>query len=112
MDIGINAELTQGVEIQFLNIIGGRLQNHLKLVVVLQAVGIFTVAAVCRTAAGLHIGAVPAFGANGAQESCRVEGSRTYLHVQRLKDDAVVLCPKLLQRQNKPLECRNIRCSL
>ena len=56
---GVDADGAEAVEQQGLAVDGGRFQQHLILVVVLQAVGVFAVAAVGGAAAGLHVGGAP-----------------------------------------------------
>lgn len=70
----------------------------------LQAHGVFTIAAVCRASARLDIGTVPAFWANSAQKSGGVEGACTNLYIQGLDNHAAMVCPKLLQGQNQALK--------
>ena len=59
VELGIDADGVERLEIEVLDVVGRRLQDHLELVVVLQAVGVLAVAAVLRPARGLHIGRVP-----------------------------------------------------
>jgi hypothetical protein len=46
----VEAKFLQRTQVQILNIIGTRLQQDLELVVVLQAIGVFTIATVSGTA--------------------------------------------------------------
>ena len=70
----------------------------------LQPVGVLAVAAVLGPARGLHVGRVPRLGAQRAQGGGRVEGAGAHLHVVGLQDDAALLAPELLQRQDQVLE--------
>jgi hypothetical protein len=97
------------VEIQLLDIVRRRFQHDLKLIVVLQAIRVFAVAAIRRTAAGLHIGGIPSFRSDGAQKSGGVKSARAHLHVQRLQHDTATAGPVLLQGENQPLEGGDIR---
>src|SRR5690606_28961025 len=58
---GVHADAAQRFQVQLLNIGRVRLEHHLELVVVLQAVGVFAVAAVGGPAGRLHVGGVPGF---------------------------------------------------
>src|SRR3546814_6354991 len=55
----INPDFRKAAEIQFLQIGRGWLHDHLILVIMLQAIGIFAIASIGRAAAWLDIGAVP-----------------------------------------------------
>ena len=81
-----------------------RLQDHLELVVVLQPVGVLAVAAVLRPARGLHIGGVPGLRPERAQRGRGMEGAGADLHVVGLQDDAALIRPIALQRQDQALE--------
>ncbi len=104
MDLGIHAQLFQGAQIEFLNVVGGRLDDHLELVVVLQAVRVFTVAAVSRTAGRLHVGAGDGLGAQGAQAGHGVRSTGTHFHIQRLNDGTALAGPIVLQLQDQALK--------
>src|SRR5690554_2442746 len=108
MDRKIDSQPLQGAQVEFLDVVGGRLKYSLELVVVLQAVGVFTIAAISGAAAWLHIGRAPGLGADGAQECTGVEGAGTYLQVQWLHDDTALFGPVLLQGQDQSLECANV----
>ena len=56
----IDADRGQRFQIELLKVRRRRLQDHLELVIVLQPVGVFAVAAVLRPPRRLHIGRVPA----------------------------------------------------
>ena len=62
----VKAQSFERAQIQIQNVGRCRLEHHLVLVVVLQAIGILAITAVFRTAAGLHIGGLPWLWANGA----------------------------------------------
>ncbi len=72
----------------------------------LQTIGVFSVAAVFRSARGLNVGGVPGLGANRAQKSRRMKGTCTNLHIERLQDHATLRGPELLQGQDQILEAR------
>ena len=100
----IDAEAAQRIEVEFLDFHRRRLEDDLKLVVVLQAVRVLTVAAIGRPAGGLDVGHVPRFGAERAQEGRRMEGPGAFFHIVRLLDDTALVGPVVLQGQNQFLE--------
>ena len=65
----INAQTAKRIKIQLLNVFWRRFQDDLKLIVMLQPVGVFAVAAVRRSPAGLHVGGVPALRPDGSEKS-------------------------------------------
>ena len=91
-------------EVEVLDVGRRRLQDHLELVVVLQPVRVLAVAAVLRPARGLHVGGVPRLRPERAQRGRRVEGAGADLHVVGLQDDAALVGPEALQRQDQALE--------
>jgi len=101
---GIDAQAAQAFQIEFLRVGRRRLQQHLILVVMLQAVGVLAVTAILGTARRLHIGGLPRVRAQRAQRGGRVEGAGADLHVVRLEDDAALLGPEVLERQDQLLE--------
>ncbi len=94
---GIEPQGFQAVEIEFLNILGRGLEDHLVLIVVLQAVGVLAVAPVGGPAAGLHIGHVPGLRPQDPQQGGGVEGAGPHLDIVRLLDDTAPLRPEALQ---------------
>jgi hypothetical protein len=64
------------------------LEDHLELVIVLQAVGIFAVATVGRTPGRLDVGDVPGFRPENAQKGGGIEGAGAFFQVVGLLDDA------------------------
>ena len=103
MLFGIDPQLRETFEVEFLDIIRCRLQHDLVLIVMLHAVRIFPVAAVCRTTTGLRIGGPPGFGAERTQEGGRMKGTGSHLHIVRLLNDATPIRPKPAQRKNEVL---------
>ena len=100
----VDTDVAQRIQIQLLDIGRVRLEHHLELIIMLQTVGVLAIAAIGRAAAGLHIGRVPDFRADRAQEGGRVEGACTYLHVVGLQDYAALLRPEGLQGKDQALE--------
>ena len=70
----------------------------------LQPVGVLAIAPVLGPARRLHIGGLPRLGAERAQRRRRVERAGADLHVVGLQDDAALLRPETLQRQDQTLE--------
>ena len=100
----VDADVAQRVQVQLLDVVRVGLQYYLKLVVMLQAVRVLAVAAVSRAAAGLYVGGVPGFRANGAQEGSCVEGAGTHFHVVGLQNHTTPLCPVALQGKDQSLK--------
>ena len=80
-------------EVELLQVGRAGFDQCLKLVVMLQTVGVFPIAPVGRAARGLHIGGGPRVGAKRAQGRGRVERTRTDFHVVGLQDRTALTCP-------------------
>jgi hypothetical protein len=93
----IDPKAVQTIQVDVLDREGGGLHDNLILIVVLQAVGVLTIAAVSWTARWLYICAIPGFGPEDPQEGGGVEGPGPHFSVIRLLDDAPLLIPKTLQ---------------
>jgi len=65
----IQSQCFERTQVQIQNVFRCRLEDDLKLVVVLHAVGIFSVTAILGTTRWLHIRSAPRLGADGAQKS-------------------------------------------
>ncbi len=100
----VQADGLQRTQVEVLHVRRVRLQDHLVLVIVLQAVGVLAVAAVARTARGLDVGRVPRLGTQRAQDGGRVQGPRPHLDVVRLQDHAALGAPIVVERQDEILE--------
>ena len=70
----------------------------------LQAVRVFTVAAVSRPAGRLHVGDIPGLRPQNPQEGSRIEGAGTLFGVVRLLNNAPLFCPVALQGENHILK--------
>ena len=70
----------------------------------LQAIGVFAVAAIGRAAARLHIGEASRLWANRAQKSHGVKGAGAHFHIQWLHNGTALLRPIVLERQNQALK--------
>ena len=102
--LGVDAQFAQGVEIEVLDIGGGGFEGYLKLIVVLQAVGIVAVAAVFGAAAGLDVGGKPRFGAERTQAGGGVGCAGADFHIERLEQGAALGGPVVLQFEDDLLE--------
>src|SRR5690606_27467682 len=60
----VDAQRLQRTDVQVEDFGGRGLEHHLVLVIVLQAIGVFAVAAVLGAARGLHVGRAPGLGAD------------------------------------------------
>ncbi len=108
MNQRIKPQCFQGIQIQFLNIVRRGLQDDLKLIIVLQSVGVFTVAAIGWATAGLNVSGIPGFRADGTKEGRWVKGTGADFHIQRLKHHATVPGPELLQGQDQALKSLDV----
>ena len=91
-------------QVDVLDVRRRRLDDHLVLVVVTEAVGVLAVAPVGRTHRRLHVGGPPGPRVEAAQERGRIEGAGADLGVVRLDDDAASLFPEGLQAGDDLLE--------
>ena len=105
MDQWVDAQREQATEVKILKIGRGGLHDDLKLIVVLQTIGIFAISAVSGAAARLNVGRVPVFGAECAQEGRWMKSAGAHFHVKRLQHYAAVVGPVFLQPQNNVLKC-------
>src|SRR5206468_950830 len=71
----VQADRRQRAEVEILQVVGVRLQDHLVLVIVLQPVGVLAVAPVRRPTRGLYIGGPPRLRPERAQHRRRVSGT-------------------------------------
>src|SRR3984893_18252240 len=69
-----------------------------------QAVGVFTIATVLRTPRWLHVRGAPRLGAERAQEGGGVRRARAHCHVVRLPQRATPRSPMLLKPEDDLLE--------
>ena len=102
----IDAERREAAEIEILAVGRRRLQDDLKLVIMLQPVRVFAIAAVGRAARWLDIGGAPRFRPERAQGGRRVERAGADFDIVGLQDHAALLRPKTLQIQNQGLKAR------
>ncbi len=79
-------------------------KDHLKLVIMLQSIGVFAIAAIVGSARGLDIGGFPRFLSERAQSGSGVEGSGAHFDIVGLEQHTAFLAPKFLQSEDHILE--------
>jgi hypothetical protein len=87
-----------------LNIVRCRLQHDLILIVVLQAIWILAVSSIRRPPTWLRIGCPPGLRTKGSEERGWMKGARPHLQIIGLMDDAALLGPVSMQREDEILE--------
>ncbi len=100
----VDADGIQRAKISIDEVVRRWLKDHLELIVMLQPIGVLTVAAIRRTTAGLDESRIPAVRSERSKRSGRVEGTGSHLEVIRLQYDAAALTPVALERKNDVLE--------
>ena len=95
----IDSDGSKTFEIKILNICRRGFEYHLKLRVLVKAVGIFAVAAICRPAAWLGIDDAIRIGPEHAQESFRVHRSGADFHIVGLLENAIAARPVMFKFQ-------------
>ena len=100
----VDAARLEAVQVQLLHFVGRRLEDHLELVVLEQAVRVLAEAAVGRPPRRLDVGDVPVRRAEHAQERLRVHRAGADLDVERLLQHAAARRPELRQLQDETLK--------
>ena len=91
-------------EVDLLHLVGRRLQDHLELVVLEQAVRVLAEPAVVGPPRRLDVGDVPVARAEHAQERLGVRRAGADLEVERLLDEAAARGPELRELEDEVLE--------
>ena len=104
MPAQINADRLQRAQIEFLNVIRWRLQNHLKLRVLVQAIGILAVATICRSSGRLQICRPVRLWPKHAEKCFGGHGTGADLDVVRLLEHAPIIAPEGLKLEDEFLE--------
>ena len=104
MQLGINADGGERTQILLLQVGRRWLDDDLVLVIVLQAIGIFAVAAILGAARGLHVSCGPRLWPDGTQGGGGMKGAGAYFHVIGLQNHAAFGCPILVQGENQVLK--------
>ena len=94
----------EAVEIDLLHFVGRRLQDHLQLVVLEQAIRVLSEPAIVRPPRRLDVGDIPRRRAEHAQQRFRMRGAGADFEVERLLDQAALRGPEVLQLENQVLE--------
>jgi hypothetical protein len=98
----------EALKVDVLNLIRGRLQNHLELVVFEQAVRVFPEATICRPPRRLNICHVPMTRTEDAQEGLGVHRAGADFDVERLLDEAPLRGPVFRELEDQVLQCHSI----
>jgi hypothetical protein len=93
----VDAKGPQAIEINLLNIKRRGFQNDLILIVMLQAIGIFSVPTIGRATRRFYISHSPWFRAKDPQEGGGMEGPCPDLHVIGLLNNTTLIRPESLQ---------------
>ncbi len=101
---GVDADRLQAAQIELLQVVGVGLQDDLILIVVLQPVGVLSIAPVSRPPRGLNIGRAPRLGAQRAQHGGRMQRTGAHLDVVRLQDHTALLAPIVMESQDQSLK--------
>ena len=100
----VDADGIKTADIEADEVRGAGLQDHLELVIMLQAVRVFAVTTIGRPPARLHITGVPVIGPKAAKRGGGVEGAGPHFQIERLQDYTPLIAPILLEREDHRLE--------
>src|SRR5690606_36663540 len=99
MLVRVDPDGAQRTQVLVDDVEGTRLEHHLKLVVVLPAVGVVAIAPVLGSTARLDPRGMERLRPQAAQKGRGIEGRGTLFGVVRLGDEAIAVAPVLLQRE-------------
>ena len=100
----VDAAGLERVEVDLLDVVGRRLEDHLELVVLEQAVRVLAEAAVVGPARRLHVGDLPVLGPEHAEQRLGMRGAGADLEIERLLDQAAARRPEGGQLEDEVLE--------
>src|SRR6185436_17248504 len=100
----VDAARLEAVEIRLLHFVGRRLENHLELVVLEQAVRVLAEASVVGPARRLHVRHAPRLGTEDAEERFGVRGAGADFEVERLLQQAALRGPERRQLEYEVLK--------
>ena len=100
----VDADRFERGEIDLLHIRRRRLEDHLELGVLVEAVRVLTIAAVGGAARGLGVGERDRLGAKHAEKGLRRHGAGADLNVKGLQQHAAALRPEGLQAEEQLLK--------
>ena len=90
----IDADRLEALQINLLHLVGRRLENHLKLMVLEDAIRVLAEAAVIGTSRRLHVRHVPRLRPEHAQQRLRMRRAGANLEIERLLNDASLRRPE------------------
>src|SRR5579864_1321317 len=94
----------EALQVEVLNVVRGGLQEDLELMVLEEAIGIFTEAAIRRPPGRLDIGHVPRLAPKHSQEGLRVHRAGADLEIEGLLDEAALRGPVVRQFEDEFLK--------
>src|SRR6266849_4964869 len=100
----VDAQGRETLQIDILHILRRGFEDHLKLEMLVQAIGILTIAPVGGPTAGLHITDSIGMRSENAEERFRVHGARAHFDIIRLLKNAALPPPELREFQNQILK--------
>src|SRR5882672_1226221 len=100
----LDANSTEALEVEVLDVYGRRLEDHLKLRMLVEAIGIFAVAAVGGPTTRLHVADAIGVEAKDTEKGFRMHRAGADFDIVRLLEDAALLYPKLGELQDQILE--------
>src|SRR6202521_4654248 len=109
MLLEIDAEGAQTLEGDVLHILRGGFEDHLKLSVLIEAIGILAVTTVGGPTAGLYVADPVGGRSEHAKKSFRGHGAGAHFHIVRLLQDAALIHPKMRELQDQFLEGEALR---
>ena len=102
--VAVDADGEQALQIEVLDVGRRRLQDDLKLIIVLEPVRVLAIAAILGAARWLHVSRAPGVRTQRSKSGGRVERRRAHLHVIGLENDAALIRPEALKPQDQVLE--------
>ena len=105
-----NPQFPQRLQIDFLDIIGRRFHDDLKLVMLVQTVRIIAVTSVIRAAGRFHIRHIPRLRPDRPEKRRRIHRPRPLFRIIGLLQYAAPRRPELLERQNNLLKSHMSSC--
>jgi hypothetical protein len=97
---GIDAERLQALEIDLLNIDGRGFDDDLILIIVLEAIWIFSVSAIGGATGRLHIGDLPGFRSQDPEKGGRVKSPCAHFYIIGLLNHTALIRPESLQGED------------
>lgn len=106
----VDADGLEGLEIKLLDVFRRGLKDDLKLGVLVEAIGILAIAAIGRTARGLHVSNTVGLGSENTKKGLRRHGSGADFNVERLLQNASLRGPEVLQLEDEFLKSKWLGC--